>query len=188
MGDDDLIRPGQAGKHGFSRTGLYRHVRAGRLERISRGLYRPADAPVANVDYLEIAARQPASTLCLSTGLALYDLTDAIPHSLDVALPRGTRAPVTEVPVAWHHFDRNTFAVGRSTVPIDGSTLTIGLYSAERCIVDTFRLRGIEGYETGRDALRAWLQTGGKPADLMALARQLPRATRPLQQALEFLT
>ena len=46
--------------------------------------------------------------------------------------------------------------------------MPIGIYSAERCIVDAFRfLAGDVGYELGRDALREWLRRGGKPAQLM---------------------
>ncbi len=69
-----------------------------------------------------------------------------------------------------------------------GTAMTIGIYSAERCIADAFRLRGSLGYEFGRDSLREWLRHGGRPADLMPLASQLPRAKQPLLDALQVLT
>jgi hypothetical protein len=65
--------------------------------------------------------------------------------------------------------------------------MPIGIYSAERCIVDAFRLRSDVGYELGRDALREWLRRGGKPAELMEIATVLPRAKGPVLQILEAL-
>ncbi|WP_370586157.1 hypothetical protein [Tessaracoccus sp. MC1679] len=88
----------------------------------------------------------------------------------------------------WHSFDRDTFGVGRVEVLIPGSDLRIGLYSAERSIVDAFRLRGEVGYELARDALKEWLRRGGKPARLVELALVLPRAKAPTLAALEALT
>lgn len=88
------------------------------------------------------AIRRPDATICLTSALAHYDLTDAIPRALDIALPRGSRLPSTEAAIAWHLFDRETFDLGRTEIEIPGSALRIGIYSPERCIADAFRLRG----------------------------------------------
>lgn len=103
---------------------------------------------------------------------------------------RGARRPATHAAIRWHLFDAATFDLGRQTIPIPGTgeAMTIGIYSPERCIADSFRLRGSLGYETGRDALREWLRRGGKPADLMPFANQLPRTKQPLLDALQVLT
>src|ERR1700754_378029 len=97
------------------------------------------------------------ATLCLGTALSRQQLSDEIPDALDVAIPRGTRAPVTRVPVRWHTFDASTFHVGRELVRVQPG-ISIGQYAAERCIVDAFRLRGREGHELGHEALRRWLR------------------------------
>ena len=182
------ITPSEAPDHGLSRASLHRHAKAGRYERIARGLYRPTGAPPADWDLLEAASRRPDATICLTSALAHHDLIDTIPDALDVAIPRGARAPVTDSAIRWHHFAADTFALGRSEIAIQGTDRTIGLYSAERSIVDAFRLRGELGYELGRDALREWLRRRGKPADLIAVATQLPRAKKPLLDALQMLT
>lgn len=171
----------------MSRSSLYRAAAAGEYERIARGLYRPADAPAADWDWLEAANRRADATICLTSALAYHDLTDAIPDALDVALPRGSRIPATDGAIRWHLFARETFTLGREAIEIPGATQTIGIYSPERTIVDAFRLRGELGYELGRDALRTWLRRGGKPADLMAMANRIPRAKAPLLNALELL-
>jgi hypothetical protein len=62
--------------------------------------------------------------------------------------------PAGDSAISWHLFDRATFSIGRDAIDIPGASMPIGIYSAERCIVDAFRLRGDVGYQLGRDALR----------------------------------
>jgi predicted transcriptional regulator of viral defense system len=181
------MTPGQAAKAGLSRSGLYRAAAAGRFERIARGLYRPADAASADWDWIEAASRRRDATICLTSGLAYYDLTDEIPRTLDIAIPRGSRIPAGDGAISWHLFDPATFSIGRDAIEIPGTRIPICIYSAERCIVDAFRLRGEVGYELGRDALREWLRRGGKPARLMEIATVLPRAKGPILRMLEAL-
>lgn len=187
MGSARPTRPQEAAEIGLSRTGLYRAARTGRMERIARGLYLPADAPAADHDLLEAASRRDDATICLTSALAHHDLTDTIPSVLHVAIPRGARIPATDAPIDWHLFHAATFDLGRTTITIPGSSMTIGLYSAERSIADAFRLRDQLGYELGIEALREWLRRGGKPARLIELASQLPRTRTPLLTALEHL-
>lgn len=184
----ETLRPSQAPQRGMSRSALYRAAHAGEYQRIARGIYRPSDAAPADWDWIEAAIRRADATICLTSALAHYDLTDAIPDALDIAIPRGSRIPATDAPIRWHLFARDTFDLGRTEIAIPGTDLNIGIYSPERCIADAFRLRGDLGYELGRDALRAWLARGGKPASLMAIAIQLPRAKGPLLHTLEALT
>lgn len=183
----EILTPGQAADAGLSRSGLYRAAEAGRFERIGRGLYRPADAASADWDWIEAASRRPDATICLASGLAYYDLTDVIPRALDVAIPRGSRIPGGNSAISWHLFDRATFSIDRDAIEIPGTSMIIWIYSAERCIVDAFRLRSDVGYELGRDALREWLRRGGKPARLIEIATVLPRAKGPLLRMLEAL-
>ena len=183
----EVVTPSTARQVGLSRSALYRGARAGRLERIARGIYLPTEAPAADWDQLEAATRRPDATICLASALAHYDLTDTIPAALDVAIPRGSRTPTSTGAIAWHHFHRATFEIGRKLVTIPGSEQTIGIYSPERSIADAFRLRGEVGYELARDALREWLRRGGKPARLIEIALDLPRAKSPVLQALAVL-
>ena len=177
--------PLRAGERETSRSAFYRRAKAGAYERIARGLYLPSDADAADWDWLEAAAKHPKATVCLTSALAYYDLTDQIPQALHVAIPRGSRAPATEGAISWHLFAADSFDVGRTNIAIPGASLRIGIYTAERSIADAFRLRGSLGYELGRDALRTWLGRGGKPADLLEIASKLPRTREPLLRALE---
>jgi hypothetical protein len=151
-------------------------------------LFRRADAEAeADLDLLEIARRAPQATLCLTTALARHGLSDVIPARIDVALPRGRRHPQTRAPATWHAFAADTFDLGRDELPLTGEA-SIGLYDAERCIIDAFRLRHLEGPETAIEALRRWLRRrGSQPATLLATARAFPKAEPALRGALEIL-
>ncbi|HEU5269188.1 MAG TPA: type IV toxin-antitoxin system AbiEi family antitoxin domain-containing protein [Jatrophihabitans sp.] len=178
----------EARASGLSDRRLYALRDAGVLEQLGRGLFRRTDAgDGADPDLLEIARRTPRATLCLTTALARHGLTDAIPARIDVALPRGHRHPRTQAPVTWHAFAPDTFDLGRDELPLT-SEASIGLYSAERCIIDAFRLRHLEGPESAVEALRRWLRrSGSQPAALLALARAFPKAEPALRAALEIL-
>ncbi|HEX7480670.1 MAG TPA: type IV toxin-antitoxin system AbiEi family antitoxin domain-containing protein [Polyangiales bacterium] len=177
----------QARAAGVSKHGVYRLHDEGRIERLARGVYRRADAELADPDLLEIATRAPRATLCLTTALARHGLSDEIPRAPDVALPRGTRTPASSAPVQWHHFDAATFDIGREILRLDADT-RIGLYSAERSIIDAFRTRGHGGHELAHGALKRWLRrASAHPSTLLKLAARFPRAAAPLRQALEIL-
>ena len=182
-----LFTYAQAREAGVSKHMLYRWRDEGHLEVLSRGLYRRTDRELVDLELIEIAGRASLATLCLTSALVRHGLSDEIPQAIDVALPRGTRAPVTAAPVAWHHFEQATFNVGREPLRLAGGS-TIGLYTAERCIIDAYRTRGRGGQELAHEALRRWLRKkGSSPASLLALAGRFPRAVAPLRTALGIL-
>jgi hypothetical protein len=169
-------------------AGFYRLREQGLVETVARGVYRLAAAPVdTNVELVELALRVPHATLCLETALSRHHLSDALIAAPDIAVPRGTRPPVLAWPVRWHFFQTATFEVERAQLALEEG-VSIGLYSAERSIVDAFRLRGREGRDVANEALRRWLRRrGAEPSKLLAVASQLPRTLSPLRQALEVL-
>ena len=176
----------QARDAGLTHHRLYSLRDTGQLEQVGRGLYRKADAELADLDLLEVAKRAPEATICLLSALARHDLTDAIPARHDIALPRDKWHPQLSGVIRWHSFDPATFDMGRTTVPVDDTT-TIGLYSAPRTIVDTYRLRNTACSDVANEALRRWLRGGGQPAQLIAVARAFPRAMPALLHAFEVL-
>ena len=178
---------GQARTAGLTKHALYQLRDTDQLELLGRGLYRRTNAPLADAGLIAIATKASRATLCLATALAHHGLSDAIPAASDIALPRGTRLPSTYAIAQWHYFDTATFDVGRTLLPLDPTT-SIGLYSAERSIIDAFRTRGTEGYELGNEALKRWLrQRGNQPAQLLTLATAWPRTGTALRRALEIL-
>jgi predicted transcriptional regulator of viral defense system len=176
-----------ATQYGVSRRELQRMLATGALERLGRGLYRRRDdAAPLDYDLVEIAVRADKATLCLLSALARHELSDIIPATYDVALPRGTWRPRTTAPVQWHTFDRATFELGRNEIPVD-DTHALGLYNAPRTIVDTFRLRREVGPEVANEALRRWLRQGGEPAELIRITNSFRAAKPAILHALQVL-
>ena len=176
-----------AHERGISDRRLRELVAEGVIDRLGHGVYRKADAQPADLDRVELALRAPEATLCLTSALSHHDLTDTIPSVINAALPRDQRPPSLNAPVRWHRFDARTFHLGRETVQVDQG-IALGIYGAERSIVDVFRLRHQEGEELAVEALRRWLKTpGATPARLLAMARHFPKAEPSLLNTLRIL-
>lgn len=175
----------EAAQLGLSRRRLLALQEEGALERIGRGVYRRTDAEAANLDLIEVAIKAPQGTLCLTSALAQHELSDTIPGTIDVAVPRGTWTPLVDLPVTWHKFAPTTFDIGRTGLPLD-SEREIGLYNPPRTIIDTFRLRHILGDDMAYEALRRWLGHG-QPSELIDMARHFPAAFPPILRALQVL-
>jgi predicted transcriptional regulator of viral defense system len=175
-----------ARSRGVSDRVLYGWRDRGLVEQLARGIFAQPDLP-AEPELIEIAVRAPDATLCLTTALARHGLTDDIPPTINVALPRSRRAPRTSAPVTWHRFDEDTFDIGRDELTVFGD-LTIGIYDASRSIADAFRLRHLYGEDLAVDAVRRWLtRRGNQPAELLDLARHFPTAEPSLRRVLQVL-
>jgi hypothetical protein len=83
--------------------------------------------------------------------LARHGLTDVIPGRIDIAIPRSRRIPALQSPASIHVFAKDTFNLGRGVIRV-GDDLTLGLYSAERSLIDVVRLRYREGAEIAWEA------------------------------------
>lgn len=169
----------------ISERQLRRLIGDGRVIALARGIYRKRDW-VGDEDLIQIAAKARRATLCLRTALARHELIDDIPAEIDVAIPRGSWVPEITPAVRWRHFDPDTFDVGRDQFDIQGGQ-TIGLYTAERSIIDAFRMRQVEGLDLANEALKQWLRQGGQPSELLGLGRSFPRTQKILRQTLEIL-
>lgn len=100
-------------------------------------------------------------------------------------MPRGVRHPAGFEHVAWHSFAAPTFEIGR--IEIDGHP-DLRMYSAERTIVDSYRLAHLEGLDTAHEALRRWIRRpDSSPAALLRVAGLFPRTMSTVREALQVL-
>ena len=193
--DDDSIRSSldsvftysEARSAGVTDRRLYAWRDDGTLLALGGGIYRWADAEPANLDLIEIAERMPRATLCLDTALVHHDLIDVIPPETDVAIPRGSHRARLTAPTRLHQFDRDTFDIGRDELEV-GARRRLGIYTAERSIIDIVRLRHDQGTDLAWEALRRWLRRPGRnPGQLVAMAARFKGAEIPIRRALEVL-
>ncbi|RNI24662.1 type IV toxin-antitoxin system AbiEi family antitoxin domain-containing protein [Flexivirga caeni] len=173
---------------GLRKDQVYELLAHGQIERLGRGLFvRPESIDPTYLTLAAATAARPAATLCLTSALVRHELSDAIPLSTDIALPRGTRHPVGLEHASWHSFDVATFDIGREFADA-GEGMEVALYSAERTIVDCFRLMHQEGNDVAHLALRRWLsRRGNSPSALLKTASSFPKALPRLRSALEVL-
>jgi len=80
----------QAEAAGVDRPRLSRFTAAGRMQRVRRGVYRLTHFPRTRHEDLFIAwlATGPDSVISHASALLLYDLSDALPASIHVTVPR----------------------------------------------------------------------------------------------------
>ena len=173
---------------GLSKDQVYSLLDRDEIERVGRGVFvRPDAIPPAFIALAVATRLHSDATLCLTSALVHHDLSDAIPFGSDIALPRGTHHPAGLANVSWHSFDPRTFQIGREHVEV-GEGATVAIYSAERSIIDCFRLMHQEGSDVAYEALRRWIRRrGNTPAALLKVAAAFPKALPRVRQALEVL-
>ena len=77
---------------GIPRAYLARLCDRGVLERVDRGLYRLAAAPISELSSLaEVAKRVPHGIVCLLSALQVHGLTTEAPHAVWVLIDRRAR-------------------------------------------------------------------------------------------------
>ena len=179
---------GDARTAGLRKDQIYDLLANGEIERVGRGVYlRPDQIEPAFASLAAATAVREEATLCLTSAIVRHDLSDAIPFESDIALPRGAHHPGGLAHIAWHSFDPTTFHIGRDHIDA-GNGFRFAIYSAERTIVDCFRLMHQEGSDVAYEALRRWLRRrGNSPASLLKVASSFPKAQPRIRQALEAL-
>lgn len=182
-----VFRLDQALDVGVAKDRVYALRDTGVIEAAGRGVYVQTGLVDPSQSSLAAAAlRQPLATLCLSSALVHHGLSDEIPIQVDIALPRGARQPAGFKHVAWHSFATDTFVIGRNELDVAG--VVVGIYSAERTIVDVFRLGYRQGTDVAHSTLRRWLGgRGNNPSSLLAIAKLFPTALPQIRHTLEIL-
>jgi predicted transcriptional regulator of viral defense system len=181
------LRMSEALRLGINRKTLYSMRDAGVLETITRGLYRLASLdPLAHPDLVTVATRIPRGVLCLISALSFHELTTQVPHTVDVALERGTRKPrLDHPPTRFFWFSGPAFREGVETHKLDG--VPVRVFDPEKTLADCFRYRNQLGTDVVLEALHLWRERRRKKLDALlkyARMRHVERAMRPYLEAM----
>jgi predicted transcriptional regulator of viral defense system len=99
----------QAAEAGYSSQLLLKHIRAGRVVRVRRGIYRLVHFPAGEHEELVTTWlwSERAGVVSHQTALALRELSDALPAHVSLTLPSDWRSRRFRVPsgVVLHHAD-----------------------------------------------------------------------------------
>lgn len=149
-----MLRMAEAIQAGIHRNTLYRMVDEGLVERVSRGLYRLADAePLGNPDLVTVAAKVPDGVICLISALAFHNLTTQIPHEVYLAISRNSEPPRIDYPhVRSFRFSGKAFSEGIERPKVDG--IKVPIYCREKTIADCFKFRNQIGLDTAIEAVK----------------------------------
>jgi len=99
----------QAAEAGFSSQLLLKHIRAGRVTRTRRGIYRLVHFPAGEHEELVVAWlwSDRAGVVSHQTALSLHGFSDVLPAHVHLTLPRAWRSRRLRIPdgVVVHHAD-----------------------------------------------------------------------------------
>lgn len=151
---------------GVSTETLAYYAKAGEIERLGRGLYRGIHAPIMQSfqweDLITAVRSVENGTICLTSALALYELTEEIPRQHWIAISHGTShhaSPLVKIIRMRNHI------LGKTEIDIDG--VIVSIFDRERTILDSFRYLS---KETALKALKIGLQQPiGKRIDINKL-------------------
>lgn len=108
-GQEGYFTTRQAADAGYSSQLLLKHLRAGRVSRARRGIYRLTHFPAGQHEELVTAWlwSEQAGVISHQTALALHGLSDALPAHVHLTLPSTWRKRRFRVPadVVLHHAD-----------------------------------------------------------------------------------
>ena len=166
---------------------LSRLVRHGELERVARGRYRKADAPITQDHGLAVvAAASPRAVVCLLSALAFHGVGTQLPAEVWVALPRPSRRPALKWPtLRVVFFTGSSFTAGIETHRIEGQSVRV--YSVAKTLADVFKYRNKLGLDVALEALReAWRARRFTMQEIERHARvcRVERVLRPYLESL----
>jgi len=175
----------QAMRLGIHRNTLYRMLDENLIERISRGLYRLADAePLGNPDLVTVATKVPDCVLCLISALALHNLTTQIPHEVYLAISRNSEPPRLDYPpVRTFRFSGEAFSEGIQHPIVDGVRLPV--YCREKTIADCFKFRNQIGLDTALEAIKFYKEQPKRDINSMLKYATICRVSKVMRPYLE---
>ena len=183
-----VIRPGDLERLAVPRNYLGRLVRAGRLERVSRGLYSSADhPPTENRTLLEVCRKVPQAVICLASALRFHELTTENPFEVWIALKPGAWSPRTEYPpvrVVRVSGDALTFGVAEHLV--EGNKIKV--YGPAKTVADCFKFRSKIGTELAIQALRECFREKKATMDELWAAAKVCRVANVMRPYMESLS
>jgi predicted transcriptional regulator of viral defense system len=153
---DGILRTSEALELGIHSRTLRAMRDSDALDRLARGLYRLAELPpLSNPDLVVVALKVPDSVICLVSALAFHDLTTEIPHSVDVALEKGSWRPRLEhPPLRFFWFSGPAWSEGVGTYDVDGVPVRITI--PPKSVADMFKFRRQLGLDIALEALKAY--------------------------------
>lgn len=183
----ETFRFQQALARGVHRTTLARWQVQGLVERVSRGVYRKADAPLTSQnDLVVVASRIPHGVFCLDSALYFHELGTRIPHQVMIAIEREAGTPSIDYPPT-RCFRVSGLAFSEGVEIHRVGEVELKIYSKAKTVADCFKYRNKLGTDVALEALRALVrQPGFVASELLHYSRicRVERVVTPYLEAL----
>ncbi len=156
----------EARKLGVHPSVLSYYTKTGHLKRIRRGVYQAAHYENPSAfrweDLTEAVYSVKGGIICLTSALAIYELTDEIPRKHWIAVQHNTsiKAPKQTKIVRMRNVE-----LGKTTIVLEETVVSI--FDIERTIIDSFRLLSREA--AVRALKEAYVKKGNNRLDLVKL-------------------
>lgn len=166
------VKTGQIEAAGISRPMLKKYKDKGYLHSVRKGLYVLAgELPD---EYMLLQVQKSNAIFSYGTALYLWELTDRVPHYIDVTLPRGTncsRLKRDNPNVRFHYVSREIHQLGITEIRSPQGSL-IKLYERERCICDIVRDKEKMDAQLFSQAIKDYFRTNSNPRKLLKYSKQ----------------
>ncbi|TKB11257.1 type IV toxin-antitoxin system AbiEi family antitoxin domain-containing protein [Desulforhopalus sp. IMCC35007] len=183
-----VIRTTHAIQAGIHPRTLYQLRDDDQLEQLSRGVYRLTEqAAVSDPDMVIVATRIPKAVNCLVSALSFHEMTTQIPHTVSIALQRGSDTPRLEYPpISIHRFSKEALLTGITVHQIDN--VPVRIYSPEKTLADCFKFRNKIGMDVVLEALKLYkTRKEFKSGEILKYAR-ICRVEKIIRPYLEMIT
>ena len=187
LGARTFFRQRDAAEMGVGSRALRRLVDDGTVERVTRGLYRVADAdPTEHYTLAAVCARVPGAIVCLLSALSVHEIGTQLAWQEWIAIPHKARTPrVAGLPVRVVRFSGAALRYGVVNTTFDG--VPVRITSPARTVVDCFRFRRLVGKDAAIEALRDALFDRKASVDEIWRAAEVCRAKSLVGPVLEAL-
>jgi predicted transcriptional regulator of viral defense system len=182
------LRASEAFNYGIHPRVLYSLRDEGKIESVSRGLFRLKSMPeLSSPALFTLAIKVPSAVICLNSALEFHKLISTKSQGLSVALSKGSDKPrMSGFHFKFYLVSEPAFSEGIQTFHSEGIDLRI--YGPEKTIADCFKFRNKIGIDIAIEALNRWWKRENKNInDLMKFARscRIEKILEPYLQLLE---
>jgi len=182
-----ILRMSEAVRLGIHRRDLYKLRDSGKLEMISRGLYRLKEGPEPSLpDFIPAAKKVPQGVICLISALAFHEITTQIPHFVYLAIPLKAYKPtISYPPMRYFWYSKKLLTTGVEKHRIAGFTFKI--FDIEKTLVDCVKFRNKIGTDIVLEALKMyWRRKNSNINKLMDYAKlfRVEHVLRPVMETI----
>ena len=180
-----LLRARDLAEHALPTVALTRLVVAGKLERVSRGVYSlPGRRLSEHRSLAEASLRVPQGVVCLLSALRVHGIGTQAPFEVWLAIPQNAPTPQLDQP-ALRVVRMSGLALeeGIEVKRIDG--VKVRVFSPEKTVADCFKFRNKIGLDVALEALRDGWSRGLLSMDTLAQHAATDRVGNVMRPYLE---